>query len=249
MVLSPALDPSQKVKEWQNEEKEFRCGYLVRCRYIDTGSYICPSWVSPGDHKVTCGTGGHSSGCSGGDFVIFIRPPMVEQIQGAIDNTVGQDIAAQVQQILDTLPQFLSQSLSGYGMNADQIGQAMNSASDNTAGAVADLIAPVVTDLVKTVLMLILFLVLFIVVRLLARGIDRVFGLPVLRQLNAVLGAVFGVLKCVVFVLILCAVLRVVLPMVSTVPEIFSQETIESSVLFQYFYDHNPVYSLLQFWL
>ena len=51
-------------------------------------------------------------------FDSFIRPPMVEQIQGAIDNTVGQDIAAQVQQILDTLPQFLSQSLSGYGMNA-----------------------------------------------------------------------------------------------------------------------------------
>lgn len=182
-------------------------------------------------------------------FDSFIRPPMIEQIQGAIDNTVGQDVAAQVQQILDTLPQFLSQSLAGYGMNADQIGQAMNGAADNAAGAVADLIAPVVTDLVKTVLMLILFLVLFIVVRLLARGIDKVFGLPVLRQLNAVLGAVFGVLKCVVFVLILCTVLRVILPMVSTVPEIFSQETIESSVLFQYFYDHNPVYSLLQFWL
>lgn len=27
-------------------------------------------------------------------FNTFIRPPMVEQIQGAIDNTVGQDIAA-----------------------------------------------------------------------------------------------------------------------------------------------------------
>lgn len=182
-------------------------------------------------------------------FDSFIRPPMIEQIQGAIDNTVGQDMATQVQQVLDALPSFLSQSLAGYGMNADQIGQVMGGTTDNAAGAVADLIAPVVTDLVKTVLMLILFLVLLIVVRLLARGIDRIFGLPVLRQLNAVLGAVFGILKCAVFIMILCAVLHVVLPMLPTVPEIFSQETIQSSLLFQYFYDHNPVYSLLQFWL
>ncbi len=182
-------------------------------------------------------------------FNTFIRPPMVEQIQGAIDNTVGQDIAARVQQVLEALPQFLSQSLAGYGMSTDQIGEAMMGSTDNAAGAVADLFAPAVTDLIQTVLMLILFLLLLILVRLLAKGVDRIFGLPVLRQLNAVLGAVFGLFKCAVFVLIVCAVLRVVLPMFPTVPEIFSQETIQSSLLFQYLYDNNPVYSLLQFWL
>ena len=182
-------------------------------------------------------------------FTAFVRPPLAESIQTSITSTIGQDAAARVQSVMEALPKFISNSLSGYGLTANEFSGALSSAGDRAASAVVDLIAPIVTDLIKTVLMLVLFLILMIFVRLAARGIDKVFRLPVLRQLNAVLGAVFGLLKCALFVMLACAGLRIVLPMLSSSPALFSKETLESTLLFQHIYDSNPIYGLLQFWL
>lgn len=182
-------------------------------------------------------------------FTAFVKPPMVQNIQASITSTIGQDAAVQVQSVLEALPKFISNSLSGYGLTADQFSGALSETTDRAASAVVALIAPIVTDLIKTILMLVLFLILMIFVRLAARGIDKVFRLPVLRQLNAVLGAVFGLLKCALFVMLVCAGIRIVLPMLPSTPEIFSPKTLESTMLFQHIYDGNPVYGLLQFWL
>lgn len=182
-------------------------------------------------------------------FTVFVRPYLVENINTSIMSTIGQDAAAQIQGVMEALPKFIANSLSGYGLTSDQIGTAMADSSDQAASAVVDLVAPVVTDLIKTILMLVIFLILMILVGLAARAIDRVFRLPVLRQLNAVLGAVFGVLKCAIFIMIVCAGLRIVIPMLPSVPEILTPETIDSTAIFQRFYNSNPVYGLLQFWL
>ena len=47
---------------------------------------------------------------------------------------------------------------------------------------------------------------------LIASAADRVFRLPVLRQINALLGGVFGLLKGGAVLLLICAVTRMLLP-------------------------------------
>lgn len=177
----------------------------------------------------------------------FIKGPLTDSIQQAISTTVGADVRQQVQGILDALPNFVANSLPGYGITSDSISGAMAGSAQAASAAVAELVAPIVTDLIKTILMLVLFLLLMVLVKLAARAIDKVFHLLGLRQVNVILGAVFGILKGAVFVMLLCAGLKLVIPMLSSPPEIFAPETIESTVLFQHIYNGNPVYGMLEF--
>ena len=105
--------------------------------------------------------------------------------------------------------------------------------------SIVNLVSPIVIDLIRTICLVILFIVLMIVVKVAARVIDRIFRLPVLSGINSLLGAVLGLVKCAVLVMLVCFVVQVILPMTGISPGIFSQENIESSTLFKYVYQHN----------
>lgn len=96
----------------------------------------------------------------------------------------------------------------------------------------------------------VLFVVLEILVHLAAVLLDRLFRLPVLRQVNSLLGGVFGFCKGAVVVLLACAVLRLALPV--PIPQKPSQEwqKMGFSRIYQAVSAHNPLYTMLQtnFW-
>jgi uncharacterized membrane protein required for colicin V production len=187
-----------------------------------------------------------ASALSGTIFEAFFKGPLTANVSEALQSGAGQDVAAKVSALLEALPGFIRNSLGNYGVTQQEIGQVVSGASGDAADAVVAVLRPIVTDLVRMVLMLVLFILLMIVVRLAARGIDKVFRIPVLHQLNSLLGGVFGILKCAVFVLLLCMLLRVALPMLNEPPELFSQETIDSTRLFRHIYHWNPIYSLFE---
>ena len=100
------------------------------------------------------------------------------------------------------------------------------------------------------VVVTVLFVVLEVLVHLAAALLDRLFRLPVLRQVNSLLGGVFGFCKGAVVVLLACAVLRLALPV--SIPQKPSQEwqKMGFSRIYQAISAHNPLYTLLQtnFW-
>ena len=75
--------------------------------------------------------------------------------------------------------------------------------------------------------------------------LDLVAKLPVLRQLNHLLGGICGALKGAAVILLVLAVLRVALPMGKT-PGLLSQRNLEQSVLFGTIYENNPLAAALQ---
>lgn len=99
---------------------------------------------------------------------------------------------------------------------------------------------------VKVICMVVIFVILQLVTRLIARALDTVFKLPVLHQVNSLLGGVFGLVKGVLAVFFICAILQLMLPIVSAaLPNIKANELSKSSI-YAYLYVNNPIYLLYQ---
>lgn len=96
----------------------------------------------------------------------------------------------------------------------------------------------------------VLFVGLEILVHLAAALLNRLFRLPVLRQVNSLLGGVLGFCKGGVVVLLACAVLRLALPV--SIPLEPSQEwqKVGYSRIYRTVSAHNPLYTMLRtnFW-
>ena len=79
-----------------------------------------------------------------------------------------------------------------------------------------------------------------IFVKILARLLGRVARLPVLRQVDAVLGIVLGLVKGLLIAGILCIIISVAVNLTVNGFWCFTRENIEASVLFRFLAQLNP---------
>lgn len=93
---------------------------------------------------------------------------------------------------------------------------------------------------------LVLFIIFNVLIHALGNVLNCVCHLPVLRQLNWLAGGIFGLCKGVVVVLLLCALLRVSLPV--KISEFVGKpaEQVTDSHIYQSLSGNNPVYMLIQ---
>lgn len=91
-----------------------------------------------------------------------------------------------------------------------------------------------------------IFIVLQILVHILVEIVDRFFRLPVLHQINSLLGGVFGLAKGCLILLLVCTVVRFILPAAGAANLGGNVQKIADSRIYQYTYAHNPVYALFQ---
>jgi len=82
--------------------------------------------------------------------------------------------------------------------------------------------------------------------RLIATALDAVFKLPILHQVNSLLGGVFGLLKGVVVVFLLCAALQFTLPYLAAKYPNITQQKISQSRIYEFVYVNNPIYKLFR---
>lgn len=98
----------------------------------------------------------------------------------------------------------------------------------------------------KVVTTAVIFVLLRLLVRTVATALDAVCRLPILHLANSVLGGVFGFLKGVLVVFLLCAVLQLMLPLITAKYPNITQKEIGKSCIYQYTYVNNPIYKLYQ---
>lgn len=178
-------------------------------------------------------------------FDSFIRQNLIESISKALNETSGKDVNTQVEAIFLSLPKYISNTLGFYGVTPHTINTTISSSVGNATEQVLSNISPVVINLIRSVLVSVLFVLLLSLVGVISRALNRAFRLPLLKQINEIAGAVFGVLKCVIILLVITLVLRVFIPTLSNVPDILSESTIDSTYIFKFIYNNNPLYSLL----
>ena len=174
-------------------------------------------------------------------FDNFASEPLQESITQALQENVSSSASEQVQTALDALPEFLVNAL-----NANETAQAaldgLSKQVNDSAPALAetvvvDILRPLAVALLRFLLFLLLFLGLMIVVKLVTKLIKPLTKLPVIRQADGALGAVIGLAKGVLFVLVAVTVMQLLAP--SDI--LLSADDLNNSFLVSWIAAHNPI--------
>ncbi len=98
--------------------------------------------------------------------------------------------------------------------------------------------------LTRVIVTVVIYMLLQMLVRMVVGALDTVFHLPLLHQVNQLLGGVFGLLKGALVIFLLCAVLQMTIPVFSIKNPNFVSKQIISSCIYQFTVAHNPIYEL-----
>ena len=176
-------------------------------------------------------------------YTSFIREPLAGRIAAQL--TVSVPTEAEIRTLLDSFPAFLERALAHYGITAQSLASQVSGGGD-LSYTLADAISPVFITVLKFLVVLVLFLAFMMLARLFTKMLCAVFELPLIRQLNEALGGVFGLLKGVLVVWLVCASLNIAVPMMKNSMREIAEQNIHTSILFDVVYEHNPIYALLR---
>ncbi len=181
-------------------------------------------------------------------FDSWISPPLTRAIERQLVQaavTTSEELQNRLAAALNGLPDLLRQALDAYGVSTpEQIGQMLSESGESTSvlasAIVRGVMRPMLLFLLSCLCFLLLFLVLSLIMRLLARALERAVDLPVVRNINRLLGGAIGLLRGGITALVLVTALQMLM---TAVGETFpvSQETVSRTVLVSWVADHNPL--------
>lgn len=176
-------------------------------------------------------------------YVSFIEPSLIKEI-----GKVLAENSYSTEQIFNKLPKLILNSLPSYGITPASVNHIINSNSTVSAipAKISALFSPVIINVLKSVLTALLFIVFLFIVRILSGLISNVLKVSVLKKSNTLLGGLFGLFKGYIAVTVCMCCLKVLLPVVRDVPDVFSSKSISSTFVFKELYNNNPVYEFFK---
>ena len=178
------------------------------------------------------------------DFVFstFVSPSIESSILKFISEST-----LNFQTFCEILPSFLRGTLAGYGITPSTFGHIIsNSTESEIPIKVINLVEPAFKGVFKYIFSIFIFIILMFIVRFCSRFVLKLFKHKPINKANSLVGGFFGALKAYVILSISLCCIRALLPMMQTSPEIFSNESILSSMLFKGLYFKNPIYDMFQ---
>lgn len=171
-------------------------------------------------------------------FDTLFRGALVERITESISGLGG---AEAVQSVLQSLPDFIVRALEEGGVTAGSISGSLATQQGEAAQLIADALAPIFIGFLKVLAVIVLFMLFMMLTRILSNILSAAFSLPILNQLNALLGGVFGLLLAFVSVWIVLAAVQVFTPMLSTEVQAQVETAMRSSLFAGAFIHLNPL--------
>ena len=159
-----------------------------------------------------------STVAAGGLFDAFLSESAQEIIAQHLPETDAASVASGVEEALHQLPGFVESALTAGGLGspeeiASSVQDVLGQSPETVAQAITEqVIRPAAVALMGSVCFLLLFLLFMILFGILIGLINRVFQLPVLKQLNGALGAVVGAAEGVLVIFAAVTVLQIVVP-------------------------------------
>lgn len=184
-----------------------------------------------------------------GVYNTFISQSVVTALESQLPSAASSaEIAAQVNAVLNDFPDFVTAYASSIGIDISEISRRV-SAAGASAGSLAqtveaNIVAPIVTAVCKAIIFVILLIIFVILLKIAARLINQFFKLPVLKTLNGTLGAVLGVLKAAVGIVIICSVIGLIGELTAESTPVI-QNSVNDSVVAEFVNDHNPIIEYL----
>lgn len=179
-------------------------------------------------------------------FDTLFRPALVERIGESLTSFGSGDTLAAVQQVLSSLPDFILRALEQAGVTDVTIASSLANQSSQAASAIADTLSPVFVGFLKVLAVIVLFFLFMMVVRALAGVLSTAFHLPILRQVDALLGGVLGLLLAVASLWILLAAVEVFTPMLASDMQAQMEDALRQSTLAGPLVNWNPLDIMFQ---
>lgn len=153
---------------------------------------------------------------AGGVFDVFLADPLKDTVAAQIGPTDEQAVQEALDKVLENLPRPVVNALAGMGLGTPeeitrQVQGALGGSAQEIAGEIVTLVLrPVAVSLLGALLFLIVFVLCMVLVGILASVINKAFQLPVLKQVNGLLGVVVGALEGVLLVFVGVTIVTVV---------------------------------------
>lgn len=137
-------------------------------------------------------------------YTAFVQQTLTTNLQQMIDT---QGINSAIANSFSALPNWvmgmLGFFLSIFGLDSSVYTndfQVPNSAAATVPASVENLIQPVITGMFRLVIGAVLSIIIFIIIKILVKKLARVFKIPVVKQINELLGGVLGLAEAAILV-------------------------------------------------
>lgn len=137
-------------------------------------------------------------------YTAFVQQTLTTNLQQMIDT---QGINSAIANSFSALPNWvmgmLGFFLSIFGLDSSVYTndfQVPNSAATAVSDSVENLIQPVITGMFRLVIGVVISIIIFIIIKILVKKLARVFKIPVVKQINKLLGGVLGLAEAAILV-------------------------------------------------
>lgn len=137
-------------------------------------------------------------------YTAFVQQTLTTNLQQMIDT---QGINSAIANSFSALPNWvmgmLGFFLSIFGLDSSVYTndfQVPNSAAAAVSTPVENLIQPVITGMFRLVIGVVISIIIFIIIKILVKKLARVFKIPVVKQINKLLGGVLGLAEAAILV-------------------------------------------------
>lgn len=137
-------------------------------------------------------------------YTAFVQQTLTTNLQQMIDT---QGINSAIANSFSALPNWvmgmLGFFLSIFGLDSSAYTndfQVPNSAAAAVSTSVENLIQPVITGMFRLVIGVVISIIIFIIIKIVVKKLARVFKIPVVKQINKLLGGVLGLAEAAILV-------------------------------------------------
>ena len=143
-------------------------------------------------------------------FSTYFKDSVAETLRDKVA-PLGGNITEQVNNTLDYIP---SGFLSIAGVDGEKLAETVSSQIEEEGVSLVEalmnnIVSPIGTFILRIVIFVAAFAVCLVVMKLISLLLNKLSKLPVLKQANKAFGFVFGGIKGIVLVLVICAVLSI----------------------------------------
>lgn len=178
-------------------------------------------------------------------YVNSIEPKVTKEISSRIDVATDKDnVKAIITDATKTFPKAFQDAMLSFADINDEamnkIDNSLSKSSDDVAKAISqEIIRPIIEFLIRVVLFAVFFAVLMIGVNLVAKMFGTLYNVPILGQLNMLLGGALGLINAVVILFLLVLALKGVIIATGNDLIVINEQTIGKSTIFDWIYNFN----------
>lgn len=174
-------------------------------------------------------------------FDTFVKTGLETRINTSLESTTE---SYAVFELFENLPSYVLALFERQGITEEALAASIKSSSDEACDVIMNTITPTLVMIINFFVIIILFILLVVVIKFIAKIIDGIFKLPLLAQLNELLGGVFGLLAGLMFVFFVISAVDFASLVVSSSITESIETALENSFLTKIIIDNNPFSSI-----